>query len=357
MQPNGVYRYDSSISNDSDASFLPAIRFQPDGKRFAVAHRDKDLIRIIDTDTLELVRKLENPEAQLDFPHGLALTDRYVIVSNKHRGDPKPSTINVFDIESESPTPVCVFRTPIDYLVEAHTLTVDRGRLLVSYCEGKAALVSYRFDEETGQVSGPVDVKEDWFDTYGDPKGVAFSKDGSQALVTFVSVPPRRDPLNNIEKLILRKQNFRQFMQALNLDKKWPMTAMMRPRDVREESTNGMALFEVSPDGHIADTPSEFALYGEYARPENVHLQDDICVVSDPLNNNVSLYAFDGAHVAGAPAQVLSEQLFFPHDACLSPDLRTLVVSNNGVRVVNGRVLFNEREDGGDTVAVYRLDA
>jgi len=32
MQPNGVYRYDSSISNDSDASFLPAIRFQPDGR-------------------------------------------------------------------------------------------------------------------------------------------------------------------------------------------------------------------------------------------------------------------------------------------------------------------------------------
>jgi hypothetical protein len=119
--------------------------------------------------------------------------------------------------------------------------------------------------------------------------------------------------------------------------------------------TNGMAVFVIDSSGQIATTPRQVVLRPEYCRLENIHIVNDTCAVADPVNNQVMLYRFNG-ELSLEPFQVIDQRLSFPHDACLSPDGQTLVVSNYGLKIVGAVPQWHEYTDQrGDKLSVFRL--
>ena len=86
--------------------------------------------------------------------------------------------------------PIQIFQTPFNHLREPHSLAIRDGRLVVTYAENVApsgAIVSYGFNEETGEITGLLDKTESWFSGCGDPKGICFNSDGTKIFVTFES--------------------------------------------------------------------------------------------------------------------------------------------------------------------------
>lgn len=144
-----MYRFVTEIHNDQGSSTIPDVAFHPDGRTFVVSYKENNQICIYDSSTLSLLRTYQNPEAKLDWPHGVVVTSRHIIVSNKIKSKRKPdppAVFNVYRIGESSEKPITVFNTPKQYsgLGEAHSLDVHNGRLLASY-SGSKECVGYCF--------------------------------------------------------------------------------------------------------------------------------------------------------------------------------------------------------------------
>lgn len=336
-------------------SQLPDVAYSPDGARLGVTFVDLDEVAILDGRSQAELRRYSNPAARLYGPHGLVLTDRHAIVTNKLHPADRPSTITVYDLDSDSPAPVCEFTTPQGDYCEAHSIDLRGEHLVCTYAgRGTAALVTYRFDHASGRVSGPVCNVEDWFRGYGQPKGVAFNADGDRLVVTFstaktvgTSIPHK---WRRARWMLRQKRGKRRLLTALRtrLGRLW------KPPP-RGGITNGIAVFPIDPDGQIAATPEQVVMSPEYCRLENVHMVNETCAIADPVNNKVMLYRFNG-ELNPEPLQVIDEQLTFPHDACLSPDGQTLVISNYGLKIADEVPQWHEPTDQrGDKLSVFTL--
>ena len=329
--PESTYRVTGVISNPDQPSYLPDAEFTPDGRFFAVTERHTHRVRVYRSDDQSLVRCFEGSLGGLDFPHGLALTNDYLLVSSKGSSSDAPTFISCFDLHSGEPRPVSIVATPREELREPHSLAIAQGHVYATYCEGQAnGLASFPFDAATGRLGECVQFIEDCFEGFGEPKGIAFDREQQQLIVSFVD-----------EKYIpLASSNWRE-----KLRRTWNMSS--RPTEFAARALRGMgrqlqrASLQGTPvrngvmafalcDGRIAETPSKVIESAGYTRFENIDLCGNRLAIADPLNNTISLYELS-AGVLDKPLTSLSTPFTFPHDVAISPDGNTLLVANYGI--------------------------
>lgn len=119
---------------------------------------------------------------------------------------------------------------------------------------------------------------------------------------------------------------------------------------------NGIALFDIDEEGRIAPAQTQLVTPEGYCRLENAHIVDTTCAIVDTVNSRVLLYEMPGDRLEEPPAQVISDRLSFPHDACLSPGGDTLVVSNLGLRIDGQHLVWHEyTPERSDKLSVFRL--
>jgi WD40 repeat protein len=327
---NSQYQFKSETSNNLGASFIPDVAFHPSGDFFAICYRDNNQVRIYKTEGQQLIRTIQNPDARLSYPHGLFITDNHIIVSNKLASySTEPSRLTVYRIDSDSNEPVCNFQTPVEHLREAHSIAMHNGLLYITYCGTNiGAILTYRFNDETGQISGPINITEDCFYKYGEPKGICINKDGTKAYVTIAVERPKVVQLSvrrMLKKLITRTRS----KQA-------------------HHYFNGILIFNVHKNGSLSKKPIK-KIELQKSRLENISIVDDTCVIADPLNDKVSIYQLNRKAPFESPLQIIHQHLSFPHDTCLSPDKKTLIITNYGIEVIDGipqwTVFRQPRED------------
>src|SRR5262245_1923651 len=291
-----MYHIVEIIENDRACSHVAEISFHPSGSYFAASYEDINEVRIFDSRTRELLQVLENPEAQIDRPHGVLFTEKYLLISNAYDFS-KPGTINVYRNDSTIKKPIQIFESPFSHLREPHSLALRDGRLVATYAENPApsgAIVSYAFNEETGKITGPLDKTESWFSEYGDPKGICFNADGTKIFVTFRSnkqfsavrklfralTADRGQPvptqLMNFSRILKSKilRSGRAFYYSRRQVHSETSVALEKPNpDALEKpnpdyvlpTKNGIATFSINAQGKIA------------RRPEDVSVRKDFC--------------------------------------------------------------------------------
>jgi hypothetical protein len=316
------------IPNEGAPSFVNEVCFHPDGKMFGATYEHNDEVKIFDARNLSLIRVLRNPGAALNRPHGLLITQKHIIVANKGA---YPCQFRIFRIDDDSGTPLRTYTTPYTHLAEGHSLALNGRRLVVTYCEGpgkKGAIVSYDYDDQEGRIVGPVDIQERWFRRFGDVKGVTFDATGNAIYVTFQSdlaFWSRRG-------LIERAKNAVSFG--------------LRGRTTR----NGIAMFSIDQQGRFGRRPLWRTVFQKYCRLENIHVRGGWAVVSNPDDGCVQLHDLQKDRAFQRPLQVLRDRLVFPHAAKMSPDGDLLLVSDNGIQIVNHEVQWRSfvspRSDG-----------
>jgi hypothetical protein len=201
------------IENDGAFSMINEVSFHPSGAFFAATYENLNEIRIYDSRTRKLLQVFQNPESQIDHPHGVLATQKYLLVANTHNRT-KPGTINVYRNDWTTTNPIQMFQSPFGHLHEPHSMAMQGGRLVMTYCENLApsgAVVSYEFNEETGRIEGPIDKTETWFGEYGDSKGICFNADGTKIFVTFESDKNRTTlgKLNKFRKKVIKNLFFK----------------------------------------------------------------------------------------------------------------------------------------------------
>lgn len=293
------YRFLTEIINDQDSSYISDVAFNPDGSIFAVTYRDNDEVRIYDSTSLALLRTYSNPESLLCFPHGIACTEKYIIVSNKIISSyVEPGIFTVYKFDDPSSKPVTVFRTPLENLGEAHSFDIHDGKLVVTYCYGgscSAAIVTYQFDHETGSITGPTGIL-DGFEKYGEPKGICFYEDGKKIIISITNDSP--DNQHHFSRL---------------------------------------AIFDIDSKGILSKEPVQI-IKKQGTRIENINITDGLCVITDPMNDTVSIHNLNDENCFDSQIQIIQDNLAFPHSACISPDQKLLVVTNYGVKVSAGNI-------------------
>src|SRR5262245_9066905 len=279
-----MYHIVEIIENDRACSHVAEISFHPSGSYFAASYEDINEVRIFDSRTRELLQVLENPEAQIDRPHGVLFTEKYLLISNAYDFS-KPGTINVYRNDSTIKKPIQIFESPFSHLREPHSLALRDGRLVTTYAENVApsgAIVSYAFNEETGKITSPLDKTESWFSEYGDAKGICFNADGTKIFVTFKS----KKTCIEIKKLYIAlasdgdlplltqlmkfsrkiKNRIRAFNYSLKEVHSETSVELEKPNPQYVKPTkNGIATFSINAEGKIA------------RRPEHVIVQKDFC--------------------------------------------------------------------------------
>ena len=316
------------IPNEGVPSFTNEVCFHPDGDIFGASYEQKDEVRIFDARSLSLIRVLRNPAAALNQPHGLLLTKKHIIVANKGAF---PCEFRIFRLDDDSDTPSYTYTTPYAHLAEGHSLALNGRRLVVTYCEGrgkKGAIVSYDYDDQTGRIVGPMDIQERWFRQFGDAKGVAFDATGNAIYVTFQSDVV----LWRLRGLIERAKNAVSFGR--------------HGRTTR----NGIAMFSIDQQGRFGERPLWRAVFHKFCRLENIHVRGGLAVVSNADEGCVQVYDLRRDRAFRRPVQVLRDGLVFPHGAKLSADGSLLLVSDNGLEVVDHEVRWRSfvspRSDG-----------
>ena len=100
----------------------------------------------------------------------------------------------------------------------------------------------------------------------------------------------------------------------------------------------GIAVFGIDPQGRFTRRPLWKKAFRRYCRLENIHVRSGRAVITNPDNGSVRLHDLRTDRELGSPSQVLRDDLVFPHGAKISPDGNLLLVSDNGIEVVNHRV-------------------
>ena len=183
-----MYQLSTVIRDERDLSAKSEVAFHPDGAWYAVTDAGHNEVRLYDTQGCDVLRVYGGAESGLDNPHGLWVTANHLIVCN-HYWVEHPPTLAVYRLDSESPAPVFKARLP-GRLVGGHSMAMHGDILLVTCTQWEGGsiggLVSFRFDDETGEISEALDICESPIQKLGRPKGVGFTPDGCQAYMTFI---------------------------------------------------------------------------------------------------------------------------------------------------------------------------
>ena len=70
-----MYHLATTIPNEIDLNLIPEVTFHPDGSKFAVSYQRANEVVVYDARSRGVVRIFRNPEAGIDNPHGVLLTD------------------------------------------------------------------------------------------------------------------------------------------------------------------------------------------------------------------------------------------------------------------------------------------
>ena len=355
-----MYHLNDIIPGGIDLNLIPDVSFNPDGTLFAVTYLNSNEVVIFDARTRSPVRVFKNPEADFDSPHGVLLTENHLIVSNVH-GMTRPSSFTVYNLNASSGEPVSVFITPHKYLREAHSLAIYNNVIVVTYChntEGSGAVVSYQFDDNAGVIQAPLDILQDCFENFGDPKGVAFSKDGSSVFLTYVTQKkmrglPRYTRRMKATWVAWQERSLKEFFQYIR-EKIDNRASEAQPAN--RNIYNGIAIFGIDNAGRFTEQPTSVFARETFCRLENIDIVDDTVVICDTINGSVCLYDFKKDPQLKAPEHIITENISLPHGAKLSPDKSMLVVTNYGLKVANQVIHWRTPSSGNNRgVLVYDL--
>jgi hypothetical protein len=241
--------------------------------------------------------------------------------------------------------------------------------LVATYCENVApsgAIVSYGFNEETGEIAGPLDKTESWFSEYGDTKGICFSAEGTKILVTFESDKPLSIVRKVSSQFALHKDLLNKNLPALDRLMKFSCRAITSLRtsgvhskkwfklenhnlENRKPTKNGIAIFSINAEGKINRSPEQVIVRKNFCRLENIDIFDGTCVITDVANHALFLYDMTQDPKFEKPVQTINVGNASPHGAKFSPDGRLLVISSLGLKVVKQEPRFcdwvSPRED------------
>jgi WD40 repeat protein len=317
-------------------SYISELAFNPTGSILGATFSQFDnncgvldnSVRLYDTKSTKIIKELRNPLSQLNHPHAILLTNKHIIVSNKGTS---PSNLLTFRIKDKTNLPSDNYLTPFKKLNEAHSFAIFNQLLLVTYCEKmdkRGAIVSYQFDDNHGKIVKVLDKLEDWFNDYGDAKGIAFDKKGSKIYITFGS-----DKLNIKGRI------------------SWLIKRIVSLGVVKARTTkNGIAVFDISSQGKISKKPKEIYLFNNYPRFENIHIVGNRCLLTDALNNTAFIFNLKDKKKFAEPLERITQNLHFPHGGKLSPDGKIIAISNFGIKVKKRRFIqwgeyFDKRKD------------
>jgi hypothetical protein len=353
-----MYRLATTIPNDALETHVPEVAFSADGSQFAATYFDYDEVRLYDTASCRVQRSIKNPAAALDRPHAVLLTQNHVIVASRHRLE-RPATLTVYRLDNDSDEPVFTLETPLEHLREGHSMSMRGDIFVLTYTQslGSAGVVlSYRFDDETGQIEGPLDCLERCFDKLGRSKGIAFSADGSQLFVNFNS----DKALGSLEKLAFKVFKARNVL--LKSGPRGLLKKMFLPGnpDYREDVYlgNGIAVFRMDDEGQFTPEPDKVLLREEFCRLENISISGDTVALADTINSRVYLFDQAADPELKNPVQTITEGLCLPHATTLSPDGQTLVISSYGLQCHNQLIHWEHySRPRTDNVVVFRTDA
>ncbi len=320
-----MYHLTNVIPSDSPLSLLLEVAFNPSGTLFAVSHGQANEVVVFDAHTRSVLRVYQNPDARLDNPHGVLLTDKHIIVGNAH-GALRPSTFTIYNLDDPSQMPVSVYETPYQHLREAHSLDRRNNILVVTYpvsADGRhGAVVSYRFDDEAGMICGPICMRESFFTQYGEPKGVAFNGDSSQIFFTFCTEHSTPALINYPRRLKMAWQVWRsngaaEFFRYLcsKAVKVYNARRMRGP-----ELKNGIAIFDISDGGVLSEQPVRVLQRALYCRLENIQIVGETALLADTINGRVDLHDLAQDPLLETPVYTITDKLTLPHGAKLSPD-------------------------------------
>jgi len=352
-----MYRLLHTLRNDGEASLIPEVCFHPNGSFFAVSLRDSNEVRLLDAKSLEVRRIYRNPEAQLNMPHGILVTENHVIMANRHQLE-RPTTFTVHRLDAQSTAPVFTFDTPLGHLRECHSMDIHNNIIACTYTlseDRMGAMLSYYFDDNTGEMRGPIEAVQAPFETLGEPKGIAFSANGRQAYITFNAEKPPR----GIEKLVVDLFKLRDVVASSGL--RGLAQKFRQGRSTKYNSSvgknNGVTVFDIDEQGNFSAQPTAVLLREEFCRLENIHIQKDVAAVTDTINNQVHLYNLANDPNLTNPFLTISEGLSQPHGVNLSPDGVHLVVTNFGLRTYREHIHWGHfRKERRDNVMVFELE-
>lgn len=334
-----MYHLKDTIPNTIDSNLIPEVAFSPDGTLFAVTYLNSNEVVVFDARTRSAVRVFKNPDAGFDYPHGVLFTENHLIVSNIHNLT-RPSTFTVYNINAASNEPVSVFVTPYKHLREAHSLAIHNNVLVATYChntEGSGAAVSYQFDDNAGVIQATLDILQNCFEDFSDPKGVAFSKDGASVFLTYatqkkMSGLPKHIRRIKEARLVWKERSVKGFSQYLHeKTNNWAS----KTRTAQKEIKNGVVIFGIDNVGRFTEQPTSVLERKVFCRLENIDIIGDTVVLCDTINGSVCLYDLVADPQLKAPTQTVTENISVPHGAKLSPDKSMLVVTNYGLKVKN----------------------
>jgi hypothetical protein len=112
------------VPNPGPHAYLPDVEFSPCGARYAVTEPDNNRVRLHDSATHAVLRTFEGMDAGLDYPHGLALGDRFLFVSNQGSSRAAPTSICCFGLDGVSSKPSSIVPTPDPRWREPHSLAL-----------------------------------------------------------------------------------------------------------------------------------------------------------------------------------------------------------------------------------------
>lgn len=354
-----MYSLSTKIPDDMQINLIPEVAFSPDGSMFAVTHHGSNKVVVFDSSTRAVLRTYQNPGARLDGPHGILITDNHIVVTNTHRLK-RPSSLTIYRLSDSSDQPVSVYEIPYDSLREAHSLAIHDDILVATYNENKdidGAIVSFRFDDESGLITEILDIIRMPFETYGEPKGVAFSGDGSSIYFTYVTQKPmtgwpefaRRLRSARKEWTRTSVSGFTRFVGS-NLRKKKNARHLKPP-----EFKNGIVVFDINETGKFSKVPIRTMERDSFCRLENISFAGDTVVMSDTVNGAVYLYDLLEDPDLNTPTHTVTEELNLPHGVKLSPDKAMLVVTNYGLKHKN-QVIHWGMMDTPNTSGVFIYD-
>jgi len=87
------YRFAREIVATARRSQVPDVAWSPDGNLLAASYTDLDEVALLDARSGEVQRRYCNPQARFDAPHGVLLTERHLIVSNKLNPADRPAVV------------------------------------------------------------------------------------------------------------------------------------------------------------------------------------------------------------------------------------------------------------------------
>ena len=155
--------------------------------------------------------------------------------------------------------------------------------------------MTYQFDHGTGSITGPIGIL-DGFEKFGEPKGICFYEGGNKIIISITNDHP-----------------------------------------VNQNHFSGLAIFDIDSKGILSKEPVQI-IKKQGTRIENINITDRLCVISDPMNDTVSIHHLNDEKCFDSQFQVIQDNLAFPHSACISPDKKLLVVTNNGLKVAAGNI-------------------